>query len=208
MLARVSNHHISIAMPTVPPITQSISFITLPVRTATPVCNPGAAVPVPVPVPCITPASPVGVGLSSPGFGTMVIAVTVDWLPSGRVVVRKITLDLELCLRVDKPTKELGSVVNVGTYDVIEPMVLASPPTVVTMMTPNELVIVKTEPTELDSESSSVGVGDGDERVSEAPADGVGSVSVKISVVEGSIDTAPDGDVDSESLNGLAVSMV
>lgn len=114
--------------------------MTLPVLTATPVCKLGEAVP--VLLPCVTPASPVGVGLSSPG--TIVKAVTVDLLPSGRTVVWidlevvSFLIDVELC-------DEGVALESVADCD-DEPTVLAPPPIVVTTVTPNELVVVTIEP--------------------------------------------------------------
>ena len=123
-----------------------ISLVRLAVLVANPVCTPGAAVPVRVLEPA--PASPVGVGLSS-SPGTTVIAVTVDLLPSGKVVVRTMTLDFEAGLLA---TEDLDETVESESETILDEegvtvaIVVASPPTVVITMTPEESVNVYTEP--------------------------------------------------------------
>lgn len=136
MTLRSLHHHISIATPTAPPTTHSISFNTLPVLTAPPftVCRPGVAA-VPVPVPSVAPAPPVGVGAAA--SGTTVIAVTIDLLPLGRVLVCTTVLvreDLLVVIEAVAEMVELGLVVEGGTEPV--EIVLAPPPAVVTMTTP------------------------------------------------------------------------
>lgn len=173
--------HISIATPTTPAIKQSISFTRLPVLTATPVCTPGAVVAVRVPK--ATPASPVGVALSS-SAGTTVTAVTVDLLPSGKVVVRTTRLDLEaglLTTEAPEETVDLESEAELESEAVADgdgvtvPTVVPSPLTVVTTTTPAESVKVNTEPAERDGES----VEDAKEGTSEV-ASGADSAPVEV----------------------------
>ena len=90
------------------------------------------------------PASPVGVWLSS-SPGTTVTAVTVDLLPSGKVVVRTITLDLEAGLLAtgaleETVESELESEAIVDEEGATVPIVVASPLTVVIRITPEESV--------------------------------------------------------------------
>lgn len=71
-----------IATATAPP---SIRTISLPIlAAAAPDCKPGCPA---VVVAGLTPAVPLGVGAAEYGAGTTVMAVTVLWLPSGKVVV-------------------------------------------------------------------------------------------------------------------------
>lgn len=125
-------------------------------------------------------------------------AVTTDFLPSGNVVVRTNMLDLEAgLLPTEAPDVmvELGSGVEEG---VAEPIVVASPSTVVTTTAPNEFVKVNTDPAERDDSASSDDVEDGGELASEV-ASGAGSVPVEVivtgEVVESgvSVDSVLDG---------------
>lgn len=77
------------------------------------------------------------------------IAVTVDLLPSGRVVVRTMTLDFEAGLLATEAldeTLESESEAIVDDEGVTVAIVVASPPTVVITTTPEESVKVYTEP--------------------------------------------------------------
>lgn len=162
-------------MAATPPIVKSISFVRIPVLAATPVCTPGAAL---VRVLEPAPASPVGVGLSS-SPGTTVTAVTVDLLPSGKVVVRTTTLDLEAGLVATEAPVETVESESGGMVDeerVAVPIVVASPPTVVITITPEESVKVYTEPVERDGDS----VDDAREGTLEVVASGAGSVLVNV----------------------------
>ncbi len=71
------------ATPTAPPTTARTS-IPHPTLVPTPVCRPGAAVPVLL---LATPAVPLGTAVSPAAAPTTVTAVMVLWLPFGRVVV-------------------------------------------------------------------------------------------------------------------------
>lgn len=79
--------HIIIATPTAPPTTANISFPNPIVLGAKPVCNPGLPSAVPLAGP--GPAVPLGTESLTPAAATTVTAVTVDLLPSGKVVVRR-----------------------------------------------------------------------------------------------------------------------
>lgn len=146
--------HNSIATPAMPPIVKSIPVARLPVLAADPVCTPGAAVLVRVLEPA--PASPLGVGLSS-SPGTTVTAVTVDLLPSGKVVVRTTKLDFEAGLlgtEARDETEESESEAMVDEEGATVPIVDASPPTVVITITPEESVKVYTDPAERNGDSA------------------------------------------------------
>lgn len=158
-----------------PPTVKSIPFVRLPVRAANPVCTPGAAVPVRVLEPA--PASPVGVGLSS-SPGTTVIAVTVDLLPSGKVVVRTTKLDFEAGLVATEARDEMEESESEAIVDeegATVPIVDASPPTVVITIMPEESVKVYTDPAERDEDSVD-NVGEGTSEV----VSGASSVLVNV----------------------------
>ena len=129
--------HIIIATPTAPPTTANISFPKPMVLGAKPVCNPALAAAVELASP--TPAVPLGMESSTSLAATTATDVTVDLLPSGRVVVRREVVVCGSALRVvvaslDPDPLPLGAMVR-------EP-----PPTVVTMVTPWALTLVTTSP--------------------------------------------------------------
>lgn len=122
-----SPSHIIIATPTAPPTTANISRPKPIVFGANPVCRPGLEAGVPLEAP--TPAVPLGTELSTPPAATTVTAVTVDWLPSGKVVVRREVVVCNCALPV--VVAELEPELLPCGATVREP-----PPTVVTMVTP------------------------------------------------------------------------
>lgn len=113
------HHPISIATPTAPPTTHSISFNTSPVLTAAlPVCKPGDAVPVPVPP--VAPAPPVGVGPTDSAI--TVVALMTEGLPFGRMLVCRTTLvceDLRALVEAWVEMGELDSVTEGETEVVV-----------------------------------------------------------------------------------------
>lgn len=117
-----------------PPSIKTISFPIL--AAAAPDCKPGWPV---VVVAGLAPAVPLGVGAAEYGAGTTVIAVTVLWLPSGRVVVWRI---VEVMEREDAD----GAAVVAPPEPPVGERVTKPPPTVLTMVTPDPSTVVTTGP--------------------------------------------------------------
>lgn len=108
------------------------------------------------------------------------IAVTVDLLPSGKVVVRTITVDFEAGLVATEAldeTEESEPEAIVDGEGATVPIVDASPPTVVITITPEESVKVNTEPAGRDAGS----VDDAGEGTFEVTS---GASSVLVNVME------------------------
>ena len=136
-----------------PPSIRTISFPIL--AAAAPDCKPGWPV---VVVAGVAPAVPLGVGAAENGAGTTVTAVTVLWLPSSRVVVRRIVEVRELeDPAFDDPAPvvaappaddsaaedslgDVGEASDEGLY------VTNPPPIVLTMVTPDTSVVVTIAP--------------------------------------------------------------
>lgn len=127
------------ATTTAPPSIKTISFPIL--AAAAPDCRPGWPV---VVVAALTPAVPLGVGAAEYGAGTTVTAVTVLWLPSGRVVVCRI---VEVMEREDAGLDDGAAVVAAPEAPADEgERVTKPPPTVLTMVTPDTSVVDTTDP--------------------------------------------------------------
>jgi len=133
-----SRHHIIIATATAPPSIKKISFPIL--AAAAPDCKPGEPVDV---VAGLTPAVPLGVGATEYGAGTTVTAVTVLWLPSGKVVVCRI---VEVMEREDAAEDDGAPVVAAPAFPAESVRVTKPPPTVLTIVTPVPSVVVTTDP--------------------------------------------------------------
>jgi hypothetical protein len=129
-----------------------------------------------------------------------VTAVTVDLLPSGNVVVRTNMVDLEAGLLLTEAPDVLVEPDSAVEEGVTEPIVVASPSTVVTTTAPNEFVKVNTDPAERDESVSSDDDEDSGEGTSEV-ASGAGSLPVEV-VVTGEV-AEPGVPVDSV-LEGVA----
>ena len=140
--------HIIIATPTAPPTTSASSLHHPLVMGASPVCRPGLPEDDPV---VATPAVPVGVSAAPPPTPTTVTAVTMDWLPSGRVLVFTTVLveEEDAALPLD--------VVELPDEGV---MVCTPPPTVDTTVRPTLLVLVMAWPRVREVEEEAVVVGD------------------------------------------------
>ena len=122
---------------------------------AAPDCKPGCPV---VVVAGLTPAVPLGVGAVENGAGTTVMAVTVLWLPSGRVVVCRIVEVIEpeaapweegaaVVAAPDPPADDAKvSVVDGREVSVEGERVTKPPPMVLTIVTPDPSVVVMTDP--------------------------------------------------------------
>ena len=129
--------HIIIATPTAPPTTANISLPKPTVLGAKPVCNPALAAAVPLASP--TPAVPLGTESSTSVGATTATDVTVDLLPSGRVVVRREVVVCGCGLRVVVASLEPDPLP-------LGDMVREPPPTVATIVTPCALMVVTTSP--------------------------------------------------------------
>lgn len=137
------------ATATAPP---SIKTISLPMlAAAAPVCRPGLPA---VVVTAFAPAVPLGVGAEEIGAGTTVTAVTVLWLPSGRVVVWRIVEVIEreesgppdiaaLDTAAEEADESLGDNEEAPADGV---NVTKPPPTVLMIVTPDPSVVVNTAP--------------------------------------------------------------
>ena len=130
--------HIIIATPTAPPTTAIISRPKPIDLGAKPVCSPGETAAVPLAEP--GPAAPLGTDSSTALAGTTVTAVTVDCLPSARVVVRREVVVFDCGLRDVVVAESEPESLSLGA------MVREPPPTVVTMVTPSALMLVTTSP--------------------------------------------------------------
>ena len=124
--------------PTAPPTTANISFPKPIVLGAKPVCNPGLPAAVPLAAP--GPAVPLGTESLGSLAATTVTAVTVDRLPSGKVVIRLVVVVWDGARRVE--------VAEFPEPDEPPPggRVFEPPPTVVTIVTPCAFTLVTTWP--------------------------------------------------------------
>lgn len=165
-----------------------------------------------MPLPPCAPASPEGVAAAPSLPGTTVTAVTVLWLPSGRVVVCKTTevLEVRRVLRLDD-VMDVGDLLWVDLESVTYP-----PPTVETMVTPSALVVVMTSPAvsvgiapaadvmaaEKDSSAPGIVVG-----VLPPPMTPLGDVLVEVTVSGGPLGEPPTAVVDVPGLPGVSMTL-
>ena len=176
--------HNRIAKPIAPPKTPTASHPKPLDLGASPDCKAGDPPAVPVAVP---PEPSVAV-VAPPTGCTTVTAVTVDWLPSGRVVVCRDVDRLPLELLKENDVVEDGLPDFAGRDEPLSPRVTTPPSTVLTTVIPWALVVVTICPdvTEEDVDDVTTGPGPLGIETDEPGAEEVGAVEVEVVVTGGS----------------------